>query len=61
MGIGSIMKARAILIIATGADKAQAVKDMIQGPVDPQCPASILQLHPHVTVMLDEPAASLLG
>ena len=61
MGIGSIMKARAILIIATGADKAQAVKDMIQGPVDPQCPASILQLHPDVTVMLDAPAASLLG
>ena len=61
MGIGSIMKARSILIIATGADKAQAVKDMVLGPVDPQCPASVLQLHPNVTVMLDAPAASLLG
>lgn len=60
MGIGSIMKARSIVIIATGAAKAQAVKDMITGPVDPSCPASVLQLHPCVTVMLDEAAASLL-
>ncbi len=60
MGIGSIMKARAILIIATGADKADAVKAMVQGPVDPHCPASVLQLHKKVTVMLDAPAASKL-
>ena len=60
MGIGSIMKAKAIVLIATGADKAEAVKAMITGPVTPQCPASILQLHPNVTIMLDAPAASLL-
>lgn len=60
MGIGSIMKARAIVIIATGAAKAEAVKAMLTGPVDPTCPASVLQLHPDVTVMLDEAAASLL-
>ncbi len=60
MGIGSIMKAKAILIIATGADKAEAVRMMIKGSVDPHCPASVLQLHPQVTVMLDEAAASLL-
>ena len=60
MGIGSIMKAKAILIIATGADKADAINAMINGPVDPQCPASVLQLHPQVTVMLDEAAASKL-
>lgn len=60
MGIGSIMKARAIIIIATGADKAQAVHDMIRGPVTPRCPASVLQLHPCVTVMLDNASASLL-
>jgi len=60
MGIGSIMKAREIMIIATGAAKAQAVKAMISGEIDPQCPASVLQLHPAVTVLLDKEAASLL-
>ena len=60
MGIGSIMKARAIIIIATGSDKAEAVKAMIKGPVTPECPASVLQMHPNVVVMLDEGAASLL-
>lgn len=60
MGIGSIMKAKAIVLIATGADKAQAVKAMVDGPVTPSCPASILQLHPQTTIMLDAPAASLL-
>ena len=59
-GIGTIMKARNILLIATGANKAQAVKDMIDGPVDESCPASILQKHPSVTVIIDEAAASLL-
>ncbi|MDR2036060.1 MAG: glucosamine-6-phosphate deaminase [Coriobacteriales bacterium] len=60
MGIGSIMKARSIVLIATGAGKAEAVKAMIKGEVDPQCPASVLQLHPNVTVFLDAEAASLL-
>ena len=60
MGIGSIMKARAIIIIATGSDKAEAVKAMIKGPITPECPASVLQMHPNVVVMLDEGAASLL-
>ncbi len=54
------MKAKAIVIIATGADKADAINAMVNGPVDPQCPASVLQLHPNVTVMLDEGAASKL-
>ena len=60
MGIGSIMQARSIVLIATGSDKAQAVKDMITGPVTPRCPASVLQLHPSVNIMLDNEAASLL-
>ncbi len=60
MGIGSIMKARSIVLIATGSDKAEAVKALVQGPVDPHCPASILQLHPDTTIMLDAAAASLL-
>ncbi len=60
MGIGSIMKARKIIFIATGKMKAQAVYDMINGPVTPKCPASILQQHSDVTVFLDEAAAALL-
>ena len=59
-GIGTIMKAKSILLIATGANKAQAVKDMMEGPIDEKCPASILQKHPDVTVIVDEAAASLL-
>jgi len=59
-GIGTIMKAKNILLIATGANKAQAVKDMIEGPIDEACPASVLQRHPSVTVIVDEPAAALL-
>lgn len=60
-GIGTIMKAKNILLIATGANKAKAVKDMLEGPIDEACPASILQKHDNVTVILDEPAAALLN
>ena len=60
MGISYIMKAREIIMLATGAGKAEAVKAMINGEIDPGCPASILQSHPAVTVYLDEEAASLL-
>ena len=60
MGIGSIMKSRKIILIATGASKAEAVRDMINGPVTPHCPASILQQHPDVQIFLDEAAAALL-
>lgn len=60
MGIGSIMKAKKIVLIATGASKAEAVKGMIKGEVTPQLPASILQQHQDVVIFLDESAASLL-
>lgn len=60
MGIGSIMRARKILLIATGANKADAVQKMAEGEISPMCPASVLRLHPNVTVMLDRAAASLL-
>ena len=60
MGIGSIMKAKKIVLIATGASKAEAVKGMIEGPVTPQLPASILQQHDDVVIFLDEAAAALL-
>ena len=60
MGIGSIMQAKRILIIALSEHKAKAVKQVIDGQVTPQCPASVLQFHPDVTLMLDKGAASLL-
>ena len=58
MGIGTIMKARKILVVASGADKADAVRKTVQGPVTPDVPASILQLHPNVTIIGDEAALS---
>lgn len=60
MGIGSIMKAKKIVLIATGSSKAEAIKAMIKGPVTPHCPASVLQQHNDVVVFLDEAAAALL-
>lgn len=60
MGIGSIMQAKKILIIATGANKAEAVKQLVNDDVTPQCPASVLQFHKDVTLMLDKAAASLI-
>lgn len=61
MGIGSIMAARSILMLANGTAKAQAVQGMVEGPITPALPASALQLHPRVTVILDREAASLLS
>ena len=58
MGIGSIMQAKRILIIAIGENKADAIKQLIDGNVTPQCPASVLQFHTDVTLMLDTGAAS---
>ncbi len=60
MGIGTVMAARKVLMVVTGKDKAQILKDSFFGPITPQVPASILQLHPDVTVICDEAAASLL-
>lgn len=60
MGIGTIMGAMKIVMVAFGKSKAEAIKAMIDGPIDPACPASILQLHDDVTVLLDQEAASLL-
>lgn len=58
MGIATIMGARRILMLATGRNKAEAVASMAEGPVTAMCPASILQMHERVTVLLDEGAAS---
>ncbi len=60
MGIKNIINAKRILIVANGKNKAQAVWQMVKGPVTVDCPASILQTHPDVTVVVDKDAASLL-
>ena len=60
MGIADIMSAKQLLLVASGAGKAQAVKAMVHGAVDVSCPASILKTHPHVTIIVDKQAASLL-
>ena len=60
MGIGSIMKAKRVLLVCNGAGKAQAVKDCFFGPIKPQAPGSILQLHPDFTLVADEAALSLV-
>ena len=59
MGIGTIMRAKKILVVASGADKAQIVHDAFFGPVTPEVPASVLQLHPDVTVIVDAEAGAL--
>ncbi len=61
MGIGTIMEARACLLLAFGQDKAAAVAAMVEGPVSALCPASALQMHPQVTVIVDEAAAQCLN
>ena len=61
MGIKSIMHARSIILMAIGENKADVVEKMINGSIDTQVAASILQLHPDVTVYLDPAAASKLS
>ena len=60
MGVKNIMQSRHILVVVSGADKAPIVKKAFFGPVTPQVPASILQLHPNVSIVADEAALSLL-
>ena len=61
MGIGTIMKARKVLVVVSGEDKADAVQKAFAGPITPEVPASILQLHPDVTLVADEAALSKLA
>ena len=58
MGIGTIMEARLIVLLATGESKAEAIHAMVEGPVSAWCPASALQMHPATVVIVDEAAAS---
>ena len=60
IGIGTMLSAKRIILMAWGEDKAQAVKDIAEGPSTPDCPASLLQQHDHISFYVDEAAASLL-
>ncbi len=60
MGIKTIMYAKKILLVANGDAKAQAIYDSIKGPITPKVPASVLQLHRDLTVVVDEEAGKLI-
>lgn len=60
LGIGSIMNARRILLLATGADKAEAIRNAVYGDINPRTQASILRTHSNVIFLLDKAAAGLL-
>jgi glucosamine-6-phosphate deaminase len=57
-GVGTILEARHLVLLAFGAAKAAAVAAAVEGPVTAMVPGSALQLHPHATVVVDEPAAA---
>ncbi|NLY37217.1 MAG: glucosamine-6-phosphate deaminase [Tissierellia bacterium] len=61
LGMRSIMESKQILFMASGANKAKAIRDAFEGPISVDVPASILQLHPNATILLDEAAAMELG
>lgn len=59
-GLGTIARAQHLVLTASGARKADAVAAGVEGPLTASCPASVLQLHPHATVVVDEAAAARL-
>lgn len=58
MGIGTIMRTKAVLVVVSGEDKADILNQVINGPVTPKVPGSILQFHPNVMIVADEAALS---
>jgi glucosamine-6-phosphate deaminase len=60
MGIGTILDAKQVVLLATGEHKADAIKGCVEGPVSASCPASALQLHEYAIVVVDEAAAAKL-
>lgn len=60
MGIETIMESKEIILLASGENKAEAIRQLVEGEVTEDFPASILQKHPQVTIVIDEAAASLL-
>lgn len=61
MGIGTIMEAGKLVLVASGENKAEAIKDTLEGPVTAMIPATIVQMHRQAHVLIDEPAASKLA
>lgn len=61
MGMGTILKVRELILVATGERKARCIEHMVHGPLTTRLPASFLQLHANAAVYLDRPAASLLS
>lgn len=59
-GLGTIMDARHVILVASGTSKAHAIAQVVEGPVTAMCPGSVLQFHPHATVVVDADAASHL-
>ena len=59
-GLATIMSARHLVLLATGKGKAEAVHQLVEGPVRAMWPATIMQMHPHATVLVDDAAASRL-
>ncbi|MDH8678711.1 glucosamine-6-phosphate deaminase [Fusibacter bizertensis] len=60
MGVKTIMQSRSIILLASGKEKGEAIKKMLSGNITPELPASVLQLHPSVTAIIDLAAASML-
>ncbi len=60
MGIQNILASKKIILVASGENKALAISQMVKGPIDPNCPASALQMHNNVLIFVDEAAASKL-
>ncbi|MCB9220019.1 MAG: glucosamine-6-phosphate deaminase [Ignavibacteriales bacterium] len=60
MGVGTIMDAKELLLVASGESKAEAIKESVEGPLTASCPASIIQMHKEAFVIIDKPAASKL-
>ena len=60
MGIANIMQAKCLLLVASGKNKAEAIRRLASGEVNPECPATILNRHPNAIVIVDEEAASLI-
>lgn len=61
MGIGTIMKAKKIVLVANGENKAQIIYDTVYGPITPKVPASVLRLHPDVTIFVDDAAYQVIA
>jgi glucosamine-6-phosphate deaminase len=61
MGVGTIMDSRKIILMATGEQKASAIKTTVEGPITAKVPATIVQIHPYATILIDQSAASNLS